>query len=240
MTLDQLVFKSSAASSQSAAPGLVGIEAAATIPQNVLSYSCNLAVVALGSDPLPGNLDLENIRSLQRQGLRVICYGEGVQSWPLGIRCQVLLAGSSWLLDSAKAEFAQELQRLLAQLLQAESRRRDEESRVKDVMKKLGSVGESQAIMAVFQTVLRISTLSDVPVLITGETGTGKELLAHAIHQLDLKRCHGPFIALNCSAISPGLVGERTVRSSTRRVHRRGPRSERPDSFCRRRRLVPG
>ena len=42
-----------------------GIEAAATIPQNVLSYSCNLAVVALDSDPLLGNLDLENIRSLQ-------------------------------------------------------------------------------------------------------------------------------------------------------------------------------
>jgi DNA-binding NtrC family response regulator len=73
-------------------------------------------------------------------------------------------------------------------------------------MKQLGSVGESQAIVAVFQTVLRVSRLSDVPVLITGETGTGKELLAHAIHQLDLKRSHGPFTALNCSAISPGLV----------------------------------
>jgi transcriptional regulator with PAS, ATPase and Fis domain len=182
------------------------IEAAATIPPSVLSCSCNLAVVALGSCSPPGNLELESIRSLQRQGLRVICYGEGAQSWPLGIRCLVLLAGSSWLLDSSKAEFAHELQRLLAQLLRAESGRRDEESRIKQVMKKLGSVGESQAIMAVFQTVLRLSRLSDVPVLITGETGTGKELLAHTIHQLDLKRCHGPFIALNCSAISPGLV----------------------------------
>ena len=141
-----------------------GIEAAAIIPQSMLSCSCNLAVVALSSYP-PGNLDLENIRSLQRQGLRVICYGEDVQSWPLGIRCQVLLAGSSWLLDSAKAEFARELQCLLTQLLQAESRRRDEESRIKHVMKKLGSVGESQAIVAVFQTVLRVSTLSDVPVV---------------------------------------------------------------------------
>jgi transcriptional regulator with PAS, ATPase and Fis domain len=181
------------------------IEPGAIIPQSEFSCGCNLAVVALDSYP-PGNLDLENLRSLQRQGFRLICYGEGVQSWPLGIRCQVFLAGASWLLDSAKVEFSQELQRLLAQLSLAESKRRHEESRTKHVMKQLGSVGESQAIMAVFQTVLRVSTLSDVPVLITGETGTGKELLAHAVHQLDLKRCHGPFIALNCSAISPGLV----------------------------------
>jgi transcriptional regulator with PAS, ATPase and Fis domain len=61
-------------------------------------------------------------------------------------------------------------------------------------------------MMAIFQTVLRISTLSDLPILITGETGTGKELLAHAIHRLDLKRRNGPFVALNCGAISPGLA----------------------------------
>jgi transcriptional regulator with GAF, ATPase, and Fis domain len=73
-------------------------------------------------------------------------------------------------------------------------------------MRRLGGVGESQAIIAVFQAICRVSQLSDLPILITGETGTGKELMAHAIHQLDLKRCHGPFVALNCSAISPGLA----------------------------------
>jgi transcriptional regulator with GAF, ATPase, and Fis domain len=73
-------------------------------------------------------------------------------------------------------------------------------------MRKIGSVGESQAIMAVFQTICRVSPLSDLPVLITGETGTGKEILAHAAHQLDPKRRHKPFIAVNCSAISPGIA----------------------------------
>jgi transcriptional regulator with GAF, ATPase, and Fis domain len=73
-------------------------------------------------------------------------------------------------------------------------------------MQQQGIVGQSQAITAVFQTLLRVSPLSDLPILITGETGTGKELLAHAIHQLDPKRCDGPFMALNCAAISPGLA----------------------------------
>jgi transcriptional regulator with PAS, ATPase and Fis domain len=48
--------------------------------------------------------------------------------------------------------------------------------------------------------------LSDLPALITGETGTGKELLAHAIHLLDPKRCQGPFIAVNCAALSSTLA----------------------------------
>jgi transcriptional regulator with GAF, ATPase, and Fis domain len=118
----------------------------------------------------------------------------------------VLLAGASWVLDSARRTFGQDLQRHLAHLLRAETGSQDDAARVKHVMQALGMVGESQAMVAVFQMILRVSPLSDLPILLTGETGTGKELLAHAIHQLDPKRCAGPFVALNCAAISPGLA----------------------------------
>jgi DNA-binding NtrC family response regulator len=182
------------------------VEELSAIPQVEFFCGCNLAIVALGACPPPGDLVLAGIRGLKQKGCKIICYEEGVQAWPLSIRCQVLLAGSLWLLDSAKPEFPKQLQRLLGQLLQAEAGKREEEERLKRVMRKLGSVGESEAIMAVFRTICRASPLSDLPILITGETGTGKELLAHAIHQLDPKRSHGPFVAVNCSAVSPSLA----------------------------------
>jgi transcriptional regulator of acetoin/glycerol metabolism len=45
----------------------------------------------------------------------------------------------------------------------------------------------------------------DIPILVEGETGTGKELLAKAIHQSGARR-QGPFIAINCAAIPEGLI----------------------------------
>jgi transcriptional regulator with GAF, ATPase, and Fis domain len=57
----------------------------------------------------------------------------------------------------------------------------------------------------ILQTVHQIAT-TDLPVLIEGETGTGKELIARAVYRHSL-RVKGPFIALNCGAFPATLIG---------------------------------
>ena len=170
------------------------------------SGCCGIALVALGAGAARGDPSLDVIRSLNRKGFTVISYGDDIPSWSLSARCRALIAGSSLVIDSAQAEFAQRLRSFLIQHVRLESGRRAEEDRVKATMKELGVVGESPAMVAVFGQVIRVSRLSDLPTLITGESGTGKELLARAIHQLNLKGRNGPFIAVNCGAISSGLA----------------------------------
>lgn len=65
-------------------------------------------------------------------------------------------------------------------------------------------VGDSPAMRQIIALLRRFGQ-TDEPVRITGESGTGKELLARAIHD-GSRRAHGPFVALNCAAIPPGLV----------------------------------
>jgi formate hydrogenlyase transcriptional activator len=65
-------------------------------------------------------------------------------------------------------------------------------------------IGESPAIRSVLDKVECVA-LTDATVLVRGETGTGKELIAHAIHNLSSRR-ERPFIKLNCAAIPFDLL----------------------------------
>jgi len=65
-------------------------------------------------------------------------------------------------------------------------------------------IGEDPAIRLLKSQTLRFSEL-ELPVLISGETGTGKELLARALHNAS-KRAKAPFLALNCAALPENLL----------------------------------
>ncbi|MFN3322120.1 MAG: sigma 54-interacting transcriptional regulator [Bryobacteraceae bacterium] len=109
---------------------------------------------------------------------------------------------------AANAAIAIQTARLIAELrshrqqLVAENRelRREVESRFSTGM----ILGTSEKIQAMLRLIERVRTTS-VGVLITGESGTGKDLVARAVHY-GSPRAGGPFVALNCAALPETLV----------------------------------
>ncbi len=67
-----------------------------------------------------------------------------------------------------------------------------------------GMIGRSAPMLALYRRIERIVQV-DAPVLIAGESGSGKELVARAIHRHSL-RSKGPFVAVNCGAFPSGLI----------------------------------
>ena len=65
-------------------------------------------------------------------------------------------------------------------------------------------IGSSDAMNEVYRTIRRVAR-SNASVLLLGETGTGKELVATAVHQLSM-RAGGPFVKVNCGALSESLL----------------------------------
>jgi DNA-binding NtrC family response regulator len=65
-------------------------------------------------------------------------------------------------------------------------------------------VGRSEVMTRVFDVIRRVAR-SNAPVLITGASGSGKEVVARTIHRLS-RRAGKPFVAFNCGAISPTLI----------------------------------
>lgn len=74
----------------------------------------------------------------------------------------------------------------------------------KKVSKKYEMIGESEAIMMMKEMIDRVAH-TDAKVLITGDNGTGKELVAHQLHEKS-SRANQPFIEVNCAAIPSELI----------------------------------
>ena len=78
------------------------------------------------------------------------------------------------------------------------------EGQVRDQTRLEDLIGKSAAMQSVFRS-LRLAAQSDVTTLLTGASGTGKELAARAIHALSERR-ERPFLAINCAAIPEALL----------------------------------
>jgi two-component system NtrC family response regulator len=74
----------------------------------------------------------------------------------------------------------------------------------KKSMESGGMIGQCPEMLSIFSTIKKVAP-SDVPIFITGENGTGKELVAQALHEAGLRK-NGPFIPINCGAIPENLL----------------------------------
>lgn len=75
---------------------------------------------------------------------------------------------------------------------------------LRQLVTRFGIVGEAPPMMQAISRLLQVAP-TDLTVLLTGETGTGKEVFAHAVHELS-ERKRFPFVSVNCSAIPETLL----------------------------------
>jgi two-component system response regulator HydG len=125
---------------------------------------------------------------------------------PIGVYCQALVAGAKQVVNTRDSAFIEVLSGTLMRMAADHQDHVAEEERLIGLFAEQGLVGRCAASRDVFRRALKASHFTDLPILILGETGTGKQLLAEAIHTFDRKRSARPLIAVNCSAISKTLA----------------------------------
>lgn len=98
-----------------------------------------------------------------------------------------------------------ELDRILETVRRAEAvRDESDEDFADEALPPTEMIGSSSAMIEIYKTVSRVAP-TDATILIEGETGTGKEMIAHMIHRFS-QRASMPFVPVDCGAITPSLL----------------------------------
>ncbi len=140
-------------------------------------------------------------------GHMAIMHDQPMEDEPRGLSIMKIFAARAGAeLERKRAEDA--LKQALAELEKLKNRIQEENLYLQEEIKKEYNfeeiIGSSAAIKTVFQSIEKVAR-TDSTVLITGETGTGKELVANAIHSRSLRR-GSALIKVNCAALPAGLI----------------------------------
>ncbi len=150
------------------------------------------------------NETLAALRILRKTGGRALVFRSGRESLAAAARDRYLNEGAHAYLDQDGAE------QLTGKVVEAVSEFRTGSSvaigQIEQIAAKLGIVWRSRQMQEVMEMVWKAAQLNSLTVLITGASGTGKQLLAEALHGLDPQRRNHSFVAVNCAAIPESLA----------------------------------
>ena len=167
----------------------------------IRSRSVDLVFLDLNMPELSGQEVLKAAATSSAQlEIIVVTANDSIQA---AVEC-MRLGASDYIAKPYEVEQLRAIVRRVARRLELERRIDHLESRL-DECHRLGAlVGSSYAMRELFRLMQRAATAS-IDVLIRGETGTGKELIAREIHNLS-PRAAGPFVAVNTAAIAVSLA----------------------------------
>lgn len=161
-----------------------------------------------GPDGLPLNSGLEALCHLRQASpaSQIVLLVD--TSLNLAACCQAVTYGASGFVQWKDTE---PVDSILDRLAQARGRymallEEGRELHSGGIFEQTGLAGQSQAMARLLLQARRAAMVSDAPVLIYGESGTGKQLLSEAIHRMDPKRRFKPFLTVNCAAITGSLA----------------------------------
>ncbi len=179
------------------------VESAVTLAEARDRLARSPVDVALLDIDLPDGEGFELLPELSvRAGTQVI-FVTGNSSVDSAVRA--LKGGASDFLE--KPVRASALREALRRVLGTQDVRAEIENLRREVVhaERLGPlVGSSPAMQRVFDLIVRVAP-TDATVLVSGPTGTGKELVAQTVHQMS-ERSEKPFVPVNCGAIAPTLI----------------------------------
>ncbi|VAW52608.1 Two-component system response regulator protein [hydrothermal vent metagenome] len=158
----------------------------------------SLAVIDLGLPPYPHKPDegfalIRELLSLQPNMKVLVLSG---QDNDVNIQHALTIGAVDFIAKPAESDL------LLARL--QHHQRLHEIDQLRDTQKTVSLIGDSVVMQMVNNQIKQFAD-SPFPVLIEGASGTGKELVAKALHE-NSKRCGEPYLAINCAAIAPDLL----------------------------------
>ena len=164
----------------------------------------NPADTVVEGEESPTTLLLRFIKTFARR-VPIVVHAD-ITRLPISLFSAPLASGARQVLNSASPTFLEELRTCVARLLEEIRTQEREQEQVEKLFAQWGLVACSQGMHEVFRRAIKASHFSDLPVLILGETGTGKQRLAEAIRAMDPQRWDKPFLTVNCGALSKSLA----------------------------------